>query len=252
MAFRAASPYALRKVRDAAVMARVDLHALRLPRVSRGGSMRESCTIREDTPWPHRYLWSCLQHLRAHRPPRPHREGRRVQAGAVDMFTGSTRPTPMPDATPSARCRRWSMTASYSTRPAPSCATSTGLSLDVAQPADVRQLARMDQMMAILDSYAYGAIVGQLAWQRLVVPMTGGSADEASCRRRCHVSGCACRSSSGSRRRPLSRGVHGVAGRSHARAGVLVSRRHAGIARPAGATRRSSRAGGRASARGRR
>lgn len=47
------------------------------------------------------------------------------------------------------------------------------------QPADVRQLARMDQLMAILDSYAYGAIVGQLAWQRLVVPMTGGSADEA-------------------------------------------------------------------------
>ena len=30
--------------------------------------------------------------------------------------------------------------------------------------------------MAIIDSYAYGAIVGQLAWQRLVVPMTGGIA----------------------------------------------------------------------------
>ena len=46
------------------------------------------------------------------------------------------------------------------------------------QPSDPRQLARMDQIIAIIDSYAYGAIVGKLVWQRLVVPMQGGQGDE--------------------------------------------------------------------------
>jgi glutathione S-transferase len=36
----------------------------------------------------------------------------------------------------------------------------------------------MDQMIAIIDSYAYGAIIGKLVWQRLVVPMQGGQGDE--------------------------------------------------------------------------
>lgn len=46
-------------------------------------------------------------------------------------------------------------------------------------PADPQLAARMDQVLSIVDSYAYGAIVGQLAWQRLVVPMMGGQPDEA-------------------------------------------------------------------------
>lgn len=46
------------------------------------------------------------------------------------------------------------------------------------QPSDPRQAARMDQIMGIVDSYAYGAILGKLVWQRLVVPMQGGEADE--------------------------------------------------------------------------
>lgn len=47
------------------------------------------------------------------------------------------------------------------------------------QPTDPRHAARMDQIVSIVDNYAYGSIVGQLVWQRLVVPMTGGTADEA-------------------------------------------------------------------------
>ena len=46
------------------------------------------------------------------------------------------------------------------------------------QPADPRQAARMDQIIAVIDSYAYGSIVGKLVWQRLVVPMQGGQGDE--------------------------------------------------------------------------
>ena len=46
-------------------------------------------------------------------------------------------------------------------------------------PSDPKLAARMDQVLSIADSYAYGAIVGQLAWQRLVVPMVGGQPDEA-------------------------------------------------------------------------
>ena len=46
------------------------------------------------------------------------------------------------------------------------------------QPKDSKQAARMDQIIAVIDSYAYGAIVGKLVWQRLVVPMQGGQGDE--------------------------------------------------------------------------
>jgi glutathione S-transferase len=37
----------------------------------------------------------------------------------------------------------------------------------------------MDQIIAVIDSYAYGSIVGKLVWQRLVVPMQGGQSDES-------------------------------------------------------------------------
>ena len=47
------------------------------------------------------------------------------------------------------------------------------------QPSDVKQLAKMDQVISIVDSFAYGAIIGKLVWQRIVTPMTGGTPDEA-------------------------------------------------------------------------
>ncbi len=47
------------------------------------------------------------------------------------------------------------------------------------QPAHVRDLARMDQIMSIVDSFAYGPIIGKLVWQRMVTPMLGGTPDDA-------------------------------------------------------------------------
>jgi glutathione S-transferase len=47
------------------------------------------------------------------------------------------------------------------------------------QPSDVRQLARMDQVISVIDSYAYPALIGKLVIQRLVVPMMGQQPDEA-------------------------------------------------------------------------
>ena len=47
------------------------------------------------------------------------------------------------------------------------------------QPSDPKTLARTDQVISIIDSYAYGCMIGQLAWQRLVVPLLGGQPDEA-------------------------------------------------------------------------
>lgn len=46
------------------------------------------------------------------------------------------------------------------------------------QPADVRRRARMNQVMSVIDSYAYGALVGTIVIQRLVVPKMGGQPDE--------------------------------------------------------------------------
>src|SRR5215213_3034916 len=46
------------------------------------------------------------------------------------------------------------------------------------QPSDPRQAAHMDQIISVIDSYAYASIVGKLVWQRLIVPMQGGQADE--------------------------------------------------------------------------
>jgi glutathione S-transferase len=48
------------------------------------------------------------------------------------------------------------------------------------QPDDVRQLARMDQIIGIIDSYAYPSIVSKLVIERLVAPMMGRGADEAT------------------------------------------------------------------------
>jgi glutathione S-transferase len=48
------------------------------------------------------------------------------------------------------------------------------------QPSDVKQLAKMDQAISIVDSFAYGCIIGKLVWQRIVTPMTGGTPDEGA------------------------------------------------------------------------
>jgi glutathione S-transferase len=48
------------------------------------------------------------------------------------------------------------------------------------RPADTRDRARMEQFISIIDCYAYPAIVGQIVVQRLVVPLQGGTPDEAA------------------------------------------------------------------------
>jgi glutathione S-transferase len=47
------------------------------------------------------------------------------------------------------------------------------------QAADPKVLARGDMVMSILDSFAYGSIIGKLVTQRMLMPMLGGAADEA-------------------------------------------------------------------------
>lgn len=47
------------------------------------------------------------------------------------------------------------------------------------QPTDVKVRARMTQICAIIDSYAYGAAVGKAFWQAAIVPMQGGTPDQA-------------------------------------------------------------------------
>ena len=46
-------------------------------------------------------------------------------------------------------------------------------------PKDVRALARMDQILAIVDAYGYPSMITGVVMQRLVQPMMGGVADEA-------------------------------------------------------------------------
>lgn len=48
------------------------------------------------------------------------------------------------------------------------------------QPADAKPLARMDQIVAVIDSYAYPSLISKLVIERLVAPMMGRSADEAA------------------------------------------------------------------------
>jgi len=47
------------------------------------------------------------------------------------------------------------------------------------QPGDPRDRARMTQIVGIVDSYFYPAALGKIVMQRLIVPMQGGSPDEA-------------------------------------------------------------------------
>lgn len=47
------------------------------------------------------------------------------------------------------------------------------------QPAELRALARMDQWMSAIMDYVYKVMVGELIWERLIVPMRGGQPDEA-------------------------------------------------------------------------
>lgn len=47
------------------------------------------------------------------------------------------------------------------------------------QPADLKARARMTQICGIVDSYAYGAMVGKVFWQSAIVPMQGGTPDAA-------------------------------------------------------------------------
>lgn len=47
------------------------------------------------------------------------------------------------------------------------------------QPADARARARMTQICGVVDSYGYGAMIGKAFWQAAIVPMQGGTPDEA-------------------------------------------------------------------------
>lgn len=47
-------------------------------------------------------------------------------------------------------------------------------------PADARGDARMTQVISILDSYGYACLIGAIVWQRMIVPMTGGTPDESA------------------------------------------------------------------------
>lgn len=46
------------------------------------------------------------------------------------------------------------------------------------EPGDPKDRARMNQIIAINNSYGYPAIIGKLFWQRAVVPMMGGQPDD--------------------------------------------------------------------------
>jgi glutathione S-transferase len=46
------------------------------------------------------------------------------------------------------------------------------------QPADPKRRARMVQFVSVNDSYAYPNFIGKVVWQRGVVPLLGGVADE--------------------------------------------------------------------------
>ena len=47
------------------------------------------------------------------------------------------------------------------------------------QPRDTRARARMGQIMGIIDSYAYPAMISKIVIQRLVQPLMGGAVDES-------------------------------------------------------------------------
>jgi glutathione S-transferase len=45
------------------------------------------------------------------------------------------------------------------------------------QPADPKARARMTQICGVIDNYGYGAMVGKVFWQEVIVPMQGGKPD---------------------------------------------------------------------------
>ena len=47
------------------------------------------------------------------------------------------------------------------------------------QPSEAAPRARMNQIIGIIDSFAYPAMITKIVMQRVVVPMMGGQADEA-------------------------------------------------------------------------
>jgi glutathione S-transferase len=47
------------------------------------------------------------------------------------------------------------------------------------QPEEAKRRARMTQIVSIVDSYAYGALIGKCVWQRIVMPIMGQKTDEA-------------------------------------------------------------------------
>ena len=47
------------------------------------------------------------------------------------------------------------------------------------QPEDARRRARMTQICGVIDSYAYGSMIGKVFWQAAIVPMQGGTPDQA-------------------------------------------------------------------------
>ena len=47
------------------------------------------------------------------------------------------------------------------------------------QPDDAKRRARMTQIVSVIDSYGYGALIGKCVWQRIVVPLLGQKTDEA-------------------------------------------------------------------------
>lgn len=47
------------------------------------------------------------------------------------------------------------------------------------QPVDAKRRARMTQIVSVIDSYGYGALIGKCVWQRIVVPLLGQKTDEA-------------------------------------------------------------------------
>ena len=47
------------------------------------------------------------------------------------------------------------------------------------QPDDPKRRARMTQIVSVIDSYAYSALIGKCVWQRIVMPIIGQKTDEA-------------------------------------------------------------------------
>lgn len=46
------------------------------------------------------------------------------------------------------------------------------------QPADVKQRARMNQVIGVIDAYGYGCMIGTVVMQRLIMPLLGATTDE--------------------------------------------------------------------------